>query len=116
LLNLTELSRRFLTTVGALASDESGEETLAGLTVSESDFFLMYQDRADRNEPLYKIVKYRRLMELHFIARQVKLVLRASTGINVTAASLIEPISGPAVIAPLEDVITLLKPLVAAPV
>jgi hypothetical protein len=79
LLNLTELSRRFLTTVGALASDASGEETLAGLTVSESDFFLMYQDRADRNEPLYKIVKYRRLMELHFIARQLKLPLRKST-------------------------------------
>jgi hypothetical protein len=76
LLNLTELSRAFLTKVGALASDGSGDEILAGLTVAESDFFLMYQDRADRNEPLYKTLKYRRLMELHFVARQLKLPLR----------------------------------------
>jgi hypothetical protein len=80
LLNLTELSRTFLTKVGALASDVSGDEILAGLTVAESDFFLMYQERADRNEPMYKTLKYHQLMELHFVARRLKLTLRKSTG------------------------------------
>jgi hypothetical protein len=116
LLNLTELSRRFLTTVGALASDASGEETLAGLTVSESDFFIMYQERRDLNEPLYKTDKFHRLMELHLIARQLKLVLRKSTGISVTATPQAAEASGPAVVALLEDVITMPKSLGDVPV
>jgi hypothetical protein len=76
LLNLTELSRKFLTTVGALASDASGDEILIGLTVSESDFFLTYQERDDPRELPYKTHKYYRLMELHLDARKLKLESR----------------------------------------
>jgi hypothetical protein len=73
LLNLTELDRKFLTTVGALASDARGDEILIGLTASESDFFLMYQGRHDRREPAYKTHQYYRLMGLHLDARKLML-------------------------------------------
>jgi hypothetical protein len=76
LLNLTELSRKFLTKVGALASDASGDEILIGLTASESDFFLMHQMRDDRWEPTYKTHQYYRLMELHLDARKLMLESR----------------------------------------
>jgi len=71
LLNLSDLSRRFLTSAGALASDADGEEILAGLTVSESDFFLMFQDQADAHERFYKMPRFQLLMERHLIARQL---------------------------------------------
>lgn len=71
MLNLTESSRRFLTAVGGLSLDESGDEILIGLTVSESDFYLKYRD--DPREPLSKTRQYYRLMELHLVARQLKL-------------------------------------------
>lgn len=76
MLNLSELSRRFLTSAGALASDENGEEVLTGLTAAESDFFLMFQDQSDARERFHKMPQFQRLMERHLIARQREQVLR----------------------------------------
>ena len=77
MLNLSDLSRRFLTTAGALARDENGDETLAGLTVSESDFFLMYQEQSDSYERLSKMPRFQQLMERHLSARQLKREVKA---------------------------------------
>jgi hypothetical protein len=71
LLNLSDLSRRFLTTTGALARDANGDEILTGLTVAESDFFLMYQEQSDSRERLFKMPRFRQLMERHLTARQL---------------------------------------------
>lgn len=80
MLNLSDLSRRFLTTAGALACDANGEETLAGLTVSESDFFLMYQDQSDADERFHKMPRFQHLMERHLAARQLKRESKTSCG------------------------------------
>lgn len=71
MLNLSDLSRRFLTAAGALASDADGNEILAGLTVAESDFFLMFQDQADAQERFRKMARFQILMERHLLARQL---------------------------------------------
>ncbi len=70
MLNLSNLSREFLSRIGALALNESGEEVLAGLTVPESDFFLRYQERSDPKERPIKVFQYCRLMERHLAERQ----------------------------------------------
>jgi len=85
LLNLSDLSRGFLISVGALVVNDSGEEVLTGLTVQESDFFLRFQERADPRERRIKVQQYYQLMERHLAARQrarelLKLVQREAEG------------------------------------
>ena len=84
MLNLSDLSRRFLTTAGALAREENGDETLAGLTVSESDFFLMYHDQSDAHERFSKMPRFQQLMERHLSARQLE--RESKTGAQFRAA------------------------------
>jgi len=80
LLNLSDLSRRFLTSAGALAIDADGEEILVGLTVSESDFFLMFQDQSDAKERFCKMPRFQLLMERHLIARQLAQQAKSGAG------------------------------------
>jgi hypothetical protein len=70
LLNLSNPSRIFLTSVGALVVNDSGEEVLAGLTAQESDFFLWFQEYVVPGERPIKAVRYLQLMERHLAARQ----------------------------------------------
>jgi len=73
MLNLSDRSRSFLTSAGALAVDENGDEILIGLTVSESDFFMMYQDQSDAKQRFHKMLQFQRLMDRHLAARQLRL-------------------------------------------
>ncbi len=70
MLNLSSRCRAFLIIVGALAVDERGEETLVGLTVLESDYFLKHQEFTDQRLIHQGASRFLVLMERHLIARQ----------------------------------------------
>jgi len=75
MLNLSSRGRAFLIIVGALAVDERGEETLVGLTVLESDYFLKHQEFTDQRLIHQGASRFLVLMERHLIARRQALPL-----------------------------------------
>lgn len=78
MLNLSSRSRDFLTVVGALTVDEQGDETLVGLTVPESDYFLRHQELTDQRLIHQGAVRFQKLMERHLIARRLALPLKSA--------------------------------------
>ena len=78
MLNLSNQGRNFLNNVGALSIDEDGDEILIGLTVLESDYFLMHQEETDQRMIQSGSLRFHTLMQRHLIARRAALDLKAS--------------------------------------
>lgn len=76
MLNLSSQGRAFLVMVGALAVDEFGNETLIGLTVPESDYFLRHQEFTDQRLIHLGAPRFQLLMDRHLLARQLTLQLK----------------------------------------
>ncbi|RFP18254.1 MULTISPECIES: hypothetical protein [unclassified Duganella] len=76
MLNLSSRGRAFLVIVGALAVDEFGNETLIGLTVLESDYFLRHQEYTDQRLIHLGAARFQLLMNRHLLARQLVLPLK----------------------------------------
>jgi hypothetical protein len=76
MLNLTDRSRTFLKIVGALSRDENGREVLTGLSFTESEFFLMYQECSAPRQLWTEARLFAKLMNRHLQARQLKLDTR----------------------------------------
>ncbi|WP_332853672.1 hypothetical protein [Duganella sp. S19_KUP01_CR8] len=76
MLNLSSRGRAFLVIVGALAVDEFGNETLIGLTVLESDYFLKHQEYTDQRLIHLGAPRFQLLMDRHLIARRQALPTR----------------------------------------
>lgn len=75
MLNMSDKEREFLTSVGAIATDEHGNEALVGLTPAESAFFLRIQDdlALHKLRTAADLQLYRRLTEKHLVARRIAL-------------------------------------------
>ena len=73
LLNLSNQGRAFLSNVGALAIDKDGDEILIGLTVLESDYFLLHQEETDQRLIHKGSLRFHNLMQRHLIARRTAL-------------------------------------------
>ncbi len=76
MLNLSSRGRAFLVIVGALTVDELGNETLIGLTVLESDYFLKHQEYTDQRLIHLGAPRFQLLMNRHLLARQLTLPLK----------------------------------------
>lgn len=71
MLDLAEIERKILQSSGALTIDPEGDETLLGLTVSESRFVLAVERTADQNVGAAESVVYRQLRQRHLASRQM---------------------------------------------
>ncbi|MBV6324401.1 hypothetical protein [Duganella violaceipulchra] len=76
MLYLSSRGREFLNMVGALVVDECGDETLIGLTVPESDYFLKHQEFTDQRLIHQGASRFQVLMDRHLLARQQALPLK----------------------------------------
>jgi len=80
MLNLDDELRCRLLALHALTVDEDGDEVFAGLTVSESVFYLAFTEHPDLPSTTAERMLFLQLKERHLLARRFLLSLYLGSG------------------------------------
>ena len=73
MIELTDHVKKRLKKIGVLVTDSDDCETLFGLTVAETVFYLAYQDLAEKDLASAEMFVYLQLRRRHLVARQHRL-------------------------------------------